>query len=141
MPLCPRVEPKLKVHFFLPDLHFVLSDSRTAEQAWNSFFRIEGGGPGGCKGIVNLFLKSFNCLDSGFFHRKIPYTRFLLVFYFIGGDASVHVSMLLSQFIPPSPPSARLCPRGCSLCLHIYLCPGTNSFVPFFSIPHTCINI
>ena len=39
--------------------------------------------------------------------------------------------MLLSQFIPPSLPSAHLCPRGCSLCLHIYLCSGTSSFVPF----------
>ena len=51
------------------------------------------------------------------------------------------VSMLLSWFIPPSPLSAPLCPGGCPLCLHIYFCPGTNSFVPFFQTPHTCINI
>ena len=38
----------------------------------------------------------------------------------------IYVSMLLSQIIPPSP--SPVCPKVCSLCLHLYSCPA-NWFI------------
>ena len=46
--------------------------------------------------------------------KPVLYSRFPLIIYFIHGK--VHMSMLLSQFIPPSPS-----PSG-STCLFLYVC-------------------
>ena len=37
---------------------------------------------------------------------------------------NVYVSMLFSQFVPPSPSPA--CPQICSLCLHLHCCPANK---------------
>ena len=56
--------------------------------------------------------------------KPVLYSRFPLIIYFIHGR--VHMSMLLSQFIPPSPsPSGSM---SVSLCLHLYSCLG-NGFI------------
>ena len=67
----------------------------------------------------------------------VLYSTFPLAIYFI--HDRVYMSMLLSQFIPPSPSS----------CVHmsiLYICvsiPALKilSSVPSFQIPHKCINI
>ena len=55
---------------------------------------------------------------------RVSCSKFLLAVYFMYG--SVYVSMLFSQFVPPSPPA--LCPQICSLCLHLHFCPA-NRFI------------
>ena len=44
---------------------------------------------------------------------------------------NVYVSMLLSQFIPPSP-STLWCSQVCSLCLHLHLCPANRLISTLF---------
>ena len=73
-------------------------------------------------------------------HRaELPvlYGRFPLAIYFTHG--SVFMSNLISQFIPPSPqPHVHMC--------ILYVCVSIpalqiGSSVPFFQIPHICLNI
>ena len=75
-----------------------------------------------------------------FFFEFFLYSRFLLVIYFI--HISVYMSILISQFIPPPPPP--LSPLGVHMFV-LYICVSisalqTGSSVPFFEIPHICIN-
>ena len=66
-------------------------------------------------------------------HQGSP--RFPLAIYFIHGN--VYISMLLSQFIPPSSPSMSTCHF---LCLHLYSCPS-NSSIKILQIVKYYINI
>ena len=59
----------------------------------------------------------------------VLYASFPLAAYFTHGG--VNMPEALSQFVPPFPPPA-LCPQVCSLCLHLYSCPQTDSSVPFY---------
>ena len=68
-----------------------------------------------------------SCTFSESIRFELPtsHSKFPLAIYFTYGY--FYVSMLLSQFVPPSllPP---LCPQICSLCLRLHCCP-TNRFI------------
>ena len=58
----------------------------------------------------------------------VLYGSFPLALYFIHG--SVYMSILISQFIPPSP--SLLCPQAHYLYLHVYSCPGHRFICTIF---------
>ena len=58
--------------------------------------------------------------EHGHFGFPASNIKLPLAIYFTFGD--VHVSMLFSQIVPPSP--SPLCPKVCSLCLCLLFCPA-----------------
>ena len=65
---------------------------------------------------------------------RVSYSKFPMAIYFTSGN--VYASMILSKFIPPSPPTV---PPSLFLCLHL-LCWSANMLpVPFFYI--LCISV
>ena len=79
---------------------------------------------------------------------RIPWTEEPGGLHFMGSqrvghdwasEHSIYVSILLSQFVAPSPFPAGS--KVCSLCLHLYFCPAKSSSVPSFCIPYICVNI
>ena len=67
----------------------------------------------------------------------------VLIIYFM--HISVYMSIPISQFIPPPPPCPLLSPLGVHTIV-LYICVSifalqTGSSVPFFCIPHICVNI
>ena len=72
------------------------------------------------------------------------YSRFLLVINFI--HISVYMSIPIAQFITPPPrPPCGFPPLGVHTFV-LYICVSisalqTSSSVPFFQVPHICINI
>ena len=82
-----------------------------------------------------IFFKFFNFI-------VFLYSRFLLVIHFI--HISVYMSIPISEFItPPNPPPHS--PLGVHTFV-LYICVSisalqTGSSVPFFWVPHICVNI
>ena len=71
-----------------------------------------------------------------------PYLFFLII-YFI--HISVYMSIPISQFITPQPPPPATFPPGVHTFV-LYICVSisalqTGSSVPFFQVPHICVNI
>ena len=69
-----------------------------------------------------------------FFNLIVLYSRFLLVIYFI--HISVYMSIPISQFIPPPPPTPAAfppwCPYVCSLHLCLYFCLASRFICTIF---------
>ena len=87
--------------------------------------------------IAFSFFEFLNCILFIFL-----YSRFLLVIHFI--HISVYMSIPIYQFIP-TPPPLLLSPLGVHTFL-LYICvsisaPQTGSSLPFFYVPHICVNI
>ena len=88
----------------------------------------------------NFFFKQ-QVVISYYFNFFIQ--RFLLVIHFV--HISVYMSIPISQFITPPPLPPSLSPLGVHTFL-LYICVSisalqTSSSVPFFQVPHICVNI
>ena len=87
---------------------------------------------------------SFSLFDGGtfFFEFYLFFKQQVLISY---PHISVYMSIPISQFIPPTPPPPPLSPIGVHTFV-LYICVSvsalqTGSSMPFFYIPHICINI
>ena len=97
-----------------------------------------------CSGHNQLKFMYFFFQFLNFILFLFLYSRFLLVIHFI--HISVYMSIPTSQFITQPPPThPHLSPLGVHTFV-LYICVSisalqTGSSVPFFQVPHICVNI